>query len=76
MGGLQAEGDTEKDAPENHLDPAHDAVVDPCAQAEEYDSAGNQRNPVKLAHPEMEAVAGEIGKLQATMTRTAPGANP
>ena len=42
-GGVEAEGHAQEDAPENHLETAHDAVVDPCAEAEQNNAAGDQR---------------------------------
>src|SRR5580698_8732109 len=62
-GGMQAEGNAKEDAPKDHLDAAHDAVVDPGAEAHEDDSTGDEGKPVVLAHPDMEAVAGEIGNV-------------
>jgi hypothetical protein len=62
-GGVQAEGNAEEDAPEDHLDAAHEAVVDPTPEAKEDRPAGDERDPVVLAHPDVEAVAGEIGNV-------------
>ncbi len=59
---MKAEGDAEKDSPEEEADAGFDAA-DQGADDEQRRAEEGQRDPVEFADPDMEAVFGEVGRV-------------
>src|SRR5271166_626846 len=61
-GGVQSDGHAEECSPEEHSDGVGPAAPEP-SEAEEQDAAGDERNPMVLAQPDVEAVAYQVGDI-------------
>ncbi len=63
-GGVQADDDAERGAPEHHGQAAEKAMAgrcEGCADGDLQEADDGERGPVEFAEPDMAGVAGEVG---------------
>ncbi len=60
--GMQADRDAEENSPQNHANRIHRPAEVPSAGKEQH-AADDDGQPVILAHPHVEAVAGEVRRV-------------